>query len=146
MILSVCALVENDQEEILLVKTHARSDTWEFPGGQVEKNESLHEAVCREVREETGIIIDPVGITGVYQNFSANVVCVVFFAKYISGKITKQVEEIQDARFVKINRKNLDTYITRPNFQSRYFDAIRKKTVPVETWANSFRLVKRYGD
>lgn len=33
--IAVSALVKNDKDEILLVKTHWRSDTWEFPGGNV---------------------------------------------------------------------------------------------------------------
>jgi 8-oxo-dGTP diphosphatase len=32
---------------------------WEFPGGKVEESESLFEAVCREVEEETGAGVNP---------------------------------------------------------------------------------------
>ena len=35
-----------------------------LPGGAVETGETLHEAVRREVREETGLDIEPVGLAG----------------------------------------------------------------------------------
>ncbi len=37
---------------------------WSIPGGRVEPPESLLEAVCREVREETGIEVRVVGLAG----------------------------------------------------------------------------------
>lgn len=67
-IVAVSAYVRNDEGEVLLVKTHGRSDTWELPGGQVEQGEPPHEAVSRELFEETGINAKPIGITGVYYN------------------------------------------------------------------------------
>ena len=33
---------------------------WSIPGGLIELGESMHQAVVREVREETGLIVEPV--------------------------------------------------------------------------------------
>jgi len=33
--------------------------TWSFPGGHIEAGETVMDAACRELREETGIIIPP---------------------------------------------------------------------------------------
>lgn len=34
-IVSAAALVMNEKNEVLLLRTHRRSDTWEMPGGNV---------------------------------------------------------------------------------------------------------------
>lgn len=134
-IIAVSAYVTNDNGEALLVKTHWRSDTWEAPGGQVEEGEPLDKAVSREVLEETGILVRPLGITGVYYNSTKHLLSVVFKAEYVSGNIIIQPEEIKEAKFVKLTSSNIDDYITRPHMKSRTIDAMEvKHFIPYETW------------
>ncbi|WP_135555721.1 NUDIX hydrolase [Paenibacillus cymbidii] len=143
---SVAALLMNEREEVLLVKTHWRADTWEMPGGNVEAGEPLDKAVCREVREETGIVIRPLGISGVYFNATKHVLVVVFKAAYVSGEIAIQPEEIQEARYIAITEANIDHYITRPQQRSRTLDALKaERLVPYETWevGEAYRLAGR---
>ena len=61
----VCALVFNDQGQILL---NRRSDTsrWAVLGGALDPGEEPAAAVVREVLEETGVQVIPERITGVY--------------------------------------------------------------------------------
>jgi mutator protein MutT len=40
---------------------------WSLPGGALETGESLHDAVCREVLEETGLEIRPVKLFEVFE-------------------------------------------------------------------------------
>lgn len=134
-IIAVSAYVTNEKGEALLVKTHWRSDTWEAPGGQVEEGEPLDKAVCREIAEETGIVVRPVGITGVYYNATMSLLSVVFKADYVSGEIIIQPEEIQEAKFVELTEQNIHKYITRPHMRSRTLDAMKAESfVPYETW------------
>lgn len=144
-IIAVSAYVTNDKNEVLLVKTHWRSDTWELPGGQVEEGESLSKAIRREFLEETGIAIDPVGVTGIYYNMTKGILSVVFYGKYISGDLKIQPEEIKEACFVEINESNIDQYIVRPHMKSRTLDAIKKQSlIPYETWEiNPYNLLER---
>ena len=47
---------------VLLVQrgTEPLKGRWTIPGGLVDVGESLHEAVVREAREETGLVVEPV--------------------------------------------------------------------------------------
>ena len=61
------AIVTNDQGEILLQR---RSDSglWALPGGTMAIGETLAGAVVREVREETGLEVEPMRIVGIYSD------------------------------------------------------------------------------
>lgn len=106
-----------------------------MPGGNVEVGEPLDEAVIREFLEETGVLIRPIGITGVYYNATKHVLSVVFKAAYVSGEIKIQPEEIKEAQYIKLNASNIDHYITRPQQKSRTLDAMKSTYfIPYETW------------
>ena len=62
---------------MLLAKVHWRADTWELPGRTGRRREALDQAVCREMLEETGLTVKPLGVTGVYYNASKNILAVV---------------------------------------------------------------------
>ena len=56
----VAAVIFDEQENILITKRMPDSHLggyWEFPGGQVEENESKTHALIRELKEETGLDI-----------------------------------------------------------------------------------------
>ncbi len=57
-IIRVKALILNSRNEILLGEAF---NTVQFPGGHLEENETLEEALKREILEETGIILDNIG-------------------------------------------------------------------------------------
>jgi ADP-ribose pyrophosphatase YjhB (NUDIX family) len=64
---AVTAVVTNDAGDILLQK---RTDNglWALPGGAMDIGESIAETVVREVKEETGLNVEPTGIVGIYTN------------------------------------------------------------------------------
>jgi ADP-ribose pyrophosphatase YjhB (NUDIX family) len=61
------AIVVNNKGKILL---HRRSDNarWALPGGVMDIGESIAQTVTREVREETGLEVEPEYIVGVYSD------------------------------------------------------------------------------
>lgn len=68
MTLGVRGVVENSEGEVLLVK-HTYVAGWHFPGGGVERGETLYDAIRKELAEEAGV--EPVGLpelVAIYSN------------------------------------------------------------------------------
>ncbi len=64
---AACAVVFDEGGRVLL---HQRSDShqWAIPGGAIEIGETAQHAVVREVREETGYLVEVVRLIGVYSD------------------------------------------------------------------------------
>ena len=45
----------------VLLAFHKKLGVWLYPGGHIEDNETPHEAVVREVKEETGLDVEVIG-------------------------------------------------------------------------------------
>ncbi len=58
MIRVTCAIIRNEDNEVLAVQRGEKTDhpyKWEFPGGKVKEGESEEECIIREIREELTI-------------------------------------------------------------------------------------------
>lgn len=55
---------------LLLVKRGGEpgKGLWSLPGGVLELGETLHDGLVREVREETGLLVDPGPLLGVFEH------------------------------------------------------------------------------
>lgn len=62
---SVTAICRDAASRVLLVKD-AGTGVWVAPGGSLEPHESPADAAVRETWEETGLLVEPVRILGVY--------------------------------------------------------------------------------
>jgi 8-oxo-dGTP diphosphatase len=79
-----------------------------LPGGGVELGETLGEAVVREVREETGLEVEPVGLAGYRQviardgggRVERHFVILPFAARWLKGEVSLN-EELADALWLK---------------------------------------------
>ena len=59
-LLTVGALIVGPSGRLLLIRTHKWRGSWGVPGGKVDWGETLLEAIHREVREETGLVLQEV--------------------------------------------------------------------------------------
>lgn len=55
-----------DGDDRVLLQRRADDGTWSLPGGYTEPNEPPQETAVRETREETGIVVEPLALSGVY--------------------------------------------------------------------------------
>jgi ADP-ribose pyrophosphatase YjhB (NUDIX family) len=58
---------------------------WAQPGGFLEVDETVHEAAIRETREETGLLVEPGEIIGLYTRLEASVVTIAYEARIVGG-------------------------------------------------------------
>lgn len=56
-------------DSVVLVK-HSYQDEWYLPGGGIKRNETLEQAIRREVVEECGATLHQAQFLGIYTNFT----------------------------------------------------------------------------
>ena len=64
LIPGIAAVILDHDGRILLQEKH--DEAWSLPAGMIEPGESPREAIVREVREETGLVVTPGRILGVF--------------------------------------------------------------------------------
>jgi 8-oxo-dGTP diphosphatase len=83
---SVSGVVRDSGGRVLLVK-RADNGRWEIPGGVMGLDEGIHQALLREINEETGLNVQPGRLTGVYKNMSLGIVALVFECTPTGGQL-----------------------------------------------------------
>jgi ADP-ribose pyrophosphatase YjhB (NUDIX family) len=70
---------------------------WAQPGGFLEVDETVHEGAIRETVEETGLLVEPGEIIGLYSRLEALVVVAVFESRIVGGepRLSPEATEIQ---------------------------------------------------
>lgn len=103
---------------------------WEPPGGVVELDDSLEGAVAREVKEESGIEVDVVRLSGVYKNVGAKgkyVVSLVFLCRAVGGMPATGDETSEVGWFSPEEAMRL---VTRERMRIRLQDALSGRETP----------------
>jgi ADP-ribose pyrophosphatase YjhB (NUDIX family) len=68
---------------------------WAQPGGFMEIDETVHEGAIRETLEETGLLVEPREIVGLYTRPEAAIVVVAFVADIVGGTPTPTHEALE---------------------------------------------------
>ena len=101
-IIGIFGIIFNKQKKVLLC--HRRDyDLWNLPGGGLEKNESIQEGLIREVKEETGLVVEVSRLAGVYSKPYKNEIVFSFICEPTNGKITLN-EEANKIEYFEINK------------------------------------------
>ena len=90
-----------DAGEVVLIRRGIEPaiGAWAQPGGFLEVDETVHEAAARETLEETGLIVEPGQIVGLYSRLEAVVVVVVFEARIVGGRAQPTIEATEVEAF-----------------------------------------------
>jgi 8-oxo-dGTP diphosphatase len=95
---SVAAAVLDERGRVLAVRRRDNHH-WEPPGGVLELDETIQDGLVREVLEETGLLIEPEALTGVYKNMRRGIIALVFRCRPIEGKPQTTVE-VSESRWM----------------------------------------------
>jgi ADP-ribose pyrophosphatase YjhB (NUDIX family) len=99
--LVVTTIPVNDSGEVVLLRRGIEPGrgSWAQPGGFLEVDETVTEAAIRETLEETGLIVAPGDIVGLYSRLEAAVVVIAFEARVVGGQYRLNPEALDIQEF-----------------------------------------------
>lgn len=133
---SVAGVITDDHGRALLIQRRD-NHRWEPPGGVLELAEGIHDGLRREVREETGLAVEPVTLTGVYKNVTRGIVALVFCCKVTGGHLTTNDEV---AAFRWASQSEIGSLMAEA-YAVRVLDALAADDPPAVRDHNGIRLV-----
>jgi len=107
--LAVSAAIFRDGRVLIVRRARPPAQgLYTLPGGGVELGETLEQAVIREVREETALAVEPVGLAGFRQAIARDAagrverhfVILPFAARWVSGEVALN-EELAEAHWLR---------------------------------------------
>ncbi len=99
--LVVTTLPVTAQGEVVLLRRGIEPGygAWAQPGGFLEIDESAQEGAARETLEETGLVVEPTEVVGLYSRPPAAVVVVAFEARIVGGDARPSAEALEVVAF-----------------------------------------------
>src|SRR5262249_57576234 len=99
-------------DRLLLVRRASRHGrgNWQLPGGFIEPDETIEQAVVREVEEEAGVVSEVEAVLGLrsrYDPESGNGIYVILLLRPISGEPRADGHETDHAQFFTLEQIRL---------------------------------------
>jgi len=105
------------EDRVLLVRHHkpAVYDFWVAPGGGAEGGEDLHATLRREVKEESGLVVEPERIAYIEELLTPDTrECKVwFYARLVAGELSTSAREATDEYIIDAK------FLARSEFEGR---------------------------
>ena len=108
------AILLKDNKILLIHRTREGKEFWVFPGGGVERNEKMEDAVIREVEEEASIKAEIVKLLYTHEYPDTSQEQYFFLCRYVSGtaklgnfnelQTMKNEDQTYDPKWEKINK------------------------------------------
>ena len=102
------AIIPNEKGEVLMGR-RADNKLWDLPGGVMEAGEAPWEAVVRESREESGLVVEIVRLAGIYNKPLKSDIVFLFECRKTGGEL-KLSSETTDLKY--FSGENLPKDIT----------------------------------
>ena len=104
--LGVQAIVISADNQVLLVR-HSYRSGWHFPGGGVERNETMLSALSRELFEESGVVATATPkLQGIYSHFAefpGDHIALYIVKQWSQVRVPEPNHEIREQRFYELD-------------------------------------------
>ena len=137
-IVPAASAIVTDGEGKILLQRRSDNDLWALPGGTMEVGEDIRATIVREVKEETGLDIQPEYIIGIYTNpqhiiaFSDGEIrqqfSICFYCTLLGGKIQVSEESHEVAFF---SSQNIEHLHMHPSIRLRIQNYLEHRSQPV---------------
>ncbi|MCY8402546.1 NUDIX hydrolase [Bacillus sonorensis] len=123
-------------DKVLIIRENkpASVNKWNFPGGRIEYGEDILYSARREVKEETGLDVNLIATTGIYNFISSTnnqVILFHFIGEVTGGSLNLEEDEISDSKWIKAN--DLVTFenedLREPNVIKQIIDNLLKENL-----------------
>ena len=119
--IGIGAVVFNAREELLMV--HRTEGNWFIPTGWADVGYAPAEVAAKEVREETGMLVTPLQVVGVYdaakwwhKNTNPYFYSIMFYCRLDGGELQAHPVETRGAGFFPLDALPQPTYTRHPNW------------------------------
>lgn len=127
MTLGAQGMIIDDQDRVLVVR-HGYRSGWHFPGGGVERRETILDALSRELYEETGVeLVGEPQLHGVFTNFKAfpgDHIAFFVVRKWQQLSIPQPNREIREQKFVSLDSLPDELVAGARNRILEYFEGV----------------------
>lgn len=129
------ALIVNPKGDVLIVRSSKWNDKFTVPGGHIELGERAEDAIKREVKEETGLDVEPVKLLLVQQaiypeNYykHEHFIFMDYLCQAQSSEVKLDGRELQEYVWVRPEKAlELDLEKYTRNFVNKYLETLKEK-------------------